>query len=193
MKLINISLISLLSFSVITGCGGDAPIKGAGSNIPYLKANHLNYKDTTTATTPAPTKDLGAQTITWSITADTETDAIKLFDHIKFMTGKLETDKNPRPWDELFLIDAYMKTNFRYTTDTNRLTNTVTITKAATDSCAYQVISAHSDVTKGDFFAQGIIDIDYSPIAQTIINSPDCLASKPALDAYILARKKAKM
>ena len=106
------------------------------------------------------------------------------------MVNKLEAGENPRAWDKLFLLEAFMKTANRYTTEVNKVNGTnVLITKTATDNCAYRVISAHSDAVSGDFFGQGVINNDYSSIAETIINSSDCLASKSDLETYVTANQ----
>ena len=183
-------LFGLVAFSVISGCGGNGNGPSEESNIPYLKTNHNNYSKVTSDATPAPVKNNAALSISWSIKSKTETDAIKLYDHINFMVNKLEAGENPRAWDKLFLLEAFMKTANRYTTEVNKVNGTnVLITKTATDNCAYRVISAHSDAVSGDFFGQGVINNDYSSIAETIINSSDCLASKSDLETYVTANQ----
>ena len=193
---------TLLGFSLLlSGCGGSGGsnvdnTKGEeqeASNIPYLKSNHTNYTQLNNSKTLAPQKNNTALTIQWVISSKTETDAIKLYDHINFMVMKLKEGENPRGWDKLFLLEAYMKTAYRYSTSLSiEGTTNVLVTKTATDRCAYEVISAHSDVVKGDFFGKGVINIDYSSIAEDIINSSYCSSSKTDLEAYVKTRQETK-
>ncbi len=209
----NINSIILLGVAILvfaSGCGGSGssdfgvvpstsggsneptPTAGNESNIPYLKSNHNNYSSQTSENNPAPVKDMDALSISWAIKAKTETDAEKLYDHINFMINELKNGKNPRAWDKLFLLEAFMKTAHRYTTVVDRNNTNIRITKTATDRCAYKVISAHSDAVSGDFFGQGIINKDYSAIAEEIIGSNDCSTSKTALEKYIVERLQSR-
>jgi len=196
-KKISSILVGLIALSVINGCGGNGGNGGNGpseeSNIPYLKSNHNNYSKLTSEANPAPIKNETALSLSWSIKSKTETDAIKLYDHINFMVNTLENGGNPQPWDKLFLLEAFMKIAKRYTTEINRVDNiNVLVTKTATDRCAYKVISAHSDVVSGDFFGQGVTSNDHSSTAEEIINSTDCSASKIDLETYITANQKTR-
>lgn len=169
---------------------GNAP---AESNITYLEKNHANYSTLNEVSSPAPVKDVDALSIQWYITANTPEDAIKLHDHISFMNQRLLDGGTPRGWDELFLSEAYMKINHRYSTFVSiENDTTVLVTKTATDRCAYEVIAAHSDVVSHDFFGQGIIDIDYSETAKAIINNDHCVLSKSDMESYIATHKKQK-
>jgi hypothetical protein len=195
-----ILVILLMSLVLLAGCGGgesnntnssEPQNENEPSNISYLKTYHTNYSDINSAKVPLPIKDNEALSVQWYISANTTEDAIKLYEHISFMNQKLIDGENPRGWDKLFLLEAYMKTAHRYSTfvsienDTN-----VLITKTATDHCAYDIIAAHSDVVSHDFFGQGIINMDYSTTAENIMNSNHCSLSKPEMEAYITARIK---
>ncbi len=133
--------------------GGD---EGAGSNIPYLRTNHANYTEDGSSMTPAPTKDAARKSITWTINAKTQEDASKLADHIRYMDAQLKANKNPRAFDKLFLMEAYMKYNNQYTSSVEQSGTSVVVTKQAKNSCAYEVISAHSDAVSGDFLREVI-------------------------------------
>jgi len=214
MKKVNSKMIVLmltLGF-VLIGCGGgnsDTPndsiskeessgyqessgdeAAGGGSNIPYLRQNHSNYTEYGSNMTPTPVKDPNAMSINWTIEAKTEYDATQLADHIRYMVGKLESGQNPRAWDKLFLMEAYMKVNHLYTTQVDQSGRTVVISKNAIDSCAFSVISAHSDAVSGDFFAQGNIMNDYSAIAESILNSSFCDARRVDIVNYISQRQR---
>jgi len=193
-------IILLMSFTLLAGCGGggsndtnssESQNENEQSNISYLKTYHTNYSDINGAQIPLPTKNMDALSIQWYISANTTEDAIKLHDHISFMNQKLIDGENPRGWDKLFLLEAYMKTAHRYSTfvsienDTN-----VLVTKAATDLCAYDIIAAHSDVVSHDFFGQGITNMDYSATAESIMNSRNCSLSKSEMESYITAHIK---
>ena len=101
------------------------------------------------------------------------------------MTDKLTEGKNPRPQDKLFLLEAYMKYNKKYTTKTTIDGKVVKVSKQANTDCAYQVIKSHSDAVSGDFFAAGDIKQNYSVIAEGIVQSESCKNEKNALEAYI--------
>ena len=168
----------------------DAPTE---SNIPYLKSNHANYSNHGSTTSfPTPTKDEAKKSIDWAISATTEDGAKKLADHIQFMVNKLKNGDNPRAWDKLFLMEEYMKTNHHYTTEIEQTGTTVTVSKVATTSCAYEVISAHADAVSGDFFAQGIINKDNSLTAESILADSVCSNEKTQIEAYILENQKPK-
>ena len=201
-KITTVSILGLALF--ISACGGsDSKGQGKGqqgqggggeegSNIQYLKSNHSSYTQSNNEETPAPIKNEAGLSIAWIVSGKTEENAVKLYDHINFMVDKLKEGKTPRAWDKLFLLEAYMKTSHRYTTDLSKEGTNVLITKTATDNCAYKVISAHSDAVSGDFFARGIINVDYSLIAESIINSSDCASSKVELEEYVRNNQKEK-
>ncbi len=172
------------------GNQGDGSEEGAGSNIPYLRTNHANYKEHGSNLTPSPVKDANAKSINWTIAATTEEGAIKLQEHLKFMENKLLSNQNPRAWDKLFLMEAYMKYNRYYTTSVERSGTNVVVSKNANTACAYEVISAHSDAVSGDFFAQGQIMIDYSSTAESILSSNACNVERSAVEAYISSRQR---
>jgi len=161
-----------------------------GSNIPYLQKNHANYAEYGSSATPAPTKDVNSKSINWTISAKTEYDAVQLADHIRFMVQKLQEGENPRAWDKLFLMEAYMKVNHHYTTDVENSGTTVVISKNATNSCAYDVIASHSDAVSGDFFGQGNITNDYSATAERILASDVCSSLRSDIETYISQRQQ---
>ena len=161
----------------------------AGSNIPYLRTNHANYKEHGSNQTPAPVKDPNARSINWTIAASTEDGAKKLAEHILFMERQLQADQNPRGWDKLFLMEAYMKYNQYYTTNIERSGTNVVVSKNANTTCAYEVISAHSDAVSGDFFARGDLMVNYSSIAESILASSACDDVRTSLESYISSRQ----
>ena len=200
---------SLLAATILTGCGGSSAgstgstgsgmgnsagssSSMSGSNIPYLRTNHANYKEHGSTQTPAPVKDSNAKTITWTIAATTEEGAIKLQEHLSFMENKLLNDENPRAFDRLFLMEAYMKFNKYYTTSVERSGTNVVVIKKATTMCAYNVISAHSDAVSGDFFGRGDIMNDYSSKADSILAGSDCNDVRASLQTYISQRQKSR-
>ena len=150
----------------------------------------MNYNQHgSTTLLPTPTKDATQKTINWTITALTEENAMKLTEHLEFMITKLKEGGNPRAWDKLFLMEAYMKFNHYYTTEVERTNTDIVISKKATTTCAYDVIAAHSDAVSGDFFGNGNTGIDNSGTAETILSSPSCDEERVALTAYILERQ----
>ncbi len=202
--------ITLLGLTFLIGCGntssdtsdsqgnvssetGDSLVnidEPTGSNIPYLRANHTNYKEHGSNATPAPVKDPTARSINWTIAATTEDGAKKLAEHILFMVRQLEADQNPRGWDKLFLMEAYMKYNKYYTTSIERSATNVVVSKNATTACAYEVISAHSDAVSGDFFARGALMVNYSSRAESILASVACDDVRESLSSYIVSRQR---
>jgi len=163
------------------------------SNIPYLKQNHAKYKQHGSMLTPVSVKDENKKSINWTISATSEEGAMKLQEHLYFMENKLNSDQNPRAFDTLFLMEAYMKYNRYYTTLVERSGTDIVVSKNAKTMCAYKVISAHSDAVSGDFFAQGNIMKNYSSIAEEILASKDCDNERASLQRYISERKKGRM
>jgi len=191
---------SIVAF-VFAGCGGGGTSAGANgssgnegseSNIPYLRQNHSSYSQSGSKMTPAPTKDASKLSLDWTIEANSEDGAKKLSDHINYMVNKLKNGETPRAWDKLFLMEAYMKQNHYYTTSVERDGKLVVISKVAKNRCAYDVISAHSDAVSGDFFGQGIINKDYSSIAEGILNSSECSSSKTSIESFISSHKMSR-
>ncbi len=174
------------------GSGGSDTVNSSASNIPYLRENHANYKEHGSQQTPAPTKDANARSIHWTIAATTEDGAEKLAGHIIYMIGQLEADQNPRGWDKLFLMEAYMKYNKYYTTSVEKSATNVVVSKVANTACAYEVISAHSDAVSGDFFARGALMVDYSSRAEAILASSACNDVRTSLESYISARQSTR-
>lgn len=167
----------------------DDLVNAGFSNIPYLRANHNNYSNHDSSLNPKPTKNKEDKSIKWNIDAKTKNDAIKLESHIIFMGNKLIAGENPRAFDSLFLMEAYMKYNKKYTLSIKRTNNNILITKIANDSCAYEVISAHSDAVSGDFFGKGDIMNDYTLIANAILASSSCDKDRTSITAYISSKK----
>jgi hypothetical protein len=202
MKATKIMVLALVVSALLIGCGNSSDTKGnsdsgtqsegSESNIPYLKQNHANYAEHGSQATPAPTKDASAKSIDWTISASTKEGAEKLSEHINYMIGQLKEGKNPRAFDKLFLMEAYMKVNHYYTTSVERTGTLVVISKNATTACAYEVISAHSDAVSGDFFGKGDINNDYSSIAEAILASASWTSEKSAIESYIKQKQKSR-
>ncbi len=195
MKKRSLLFVGVLATALLSGCGGESGGNGgneenAASNIPYLKTNHANYKQDGSDITPAPTKDANQMSIDWTIEANSQEAATKLADHIRYMESQLLADQNPRAFDKLFLMEAYMKYNRYYTTSVEQSGTSVVITKEAKNGCAYRVIAAHSDAVSGDFFARGDITKDYSSTAEAILNSSDCSDLKSDIESYISQRQR---
>jgi len=190
-------IIGAVTTILLSGCGGsssnggeEGESGGSASNIPYLKQNHANYKEAGSNITPAPTKNSATMSLDWTIEASSEDAAKKLADHIRYMENKLLANQNPRAFDKLFLMEAYMKYNHQYTTSVEQSGKSVVVSKDAKNRCAYQVISAHSDAVSGDFFARGDTSKDYSSIAEQILNSSDCSSQKGDIETYISQRQR---
>jgi hypothetical protein len=215
MKTIKSTAVLLIAGMIMVGCGGNStetsntenPSSGrndgetevmegiegeSGSNIPYLRKNHDRYTELGSDMTPSPVKSETSMSIAWTISGKSEENALMLADHIRFMISRLEAGMNPRAWDKLFLMEAYMKVNHLYTTEVERSGTTVVISKRAAHPCAYAVISAHSDAVSGDFFARGDIMQNYSSIAEKILSSSACSDLKTSIDTYISQRLKSR-
>lgn len=199
---------SLLASVLLVGCGGSSSNSGSEnqgnyeqgqgqtgngdssqSNIPYLRENHANYSEHGSTQTPAPTKDANAKSINWTIAASSEEGAEKLAAHIKYMDGQLQAGENPRAFDKLFLMEAYMKFNKYYMTSVEKSGTNVVVSKNANTTCAYEVISAHSDAVSGDFFGKGDLNNDYSSIAEGILASSACDDVRTSVESYISSRQ----
>ena len=200
--LIKLMATSLIASAFFVGCGSSSNgnSNGASSNnenqmanIPYLRENHANYVAHGSQATPAPTKDASKKSIDWIISATSTEGATKLAEHINIMTGKLKAADTPRAFDKVFIMESYMKLNSFYTTAVERDGTTVVISKNATTDCAYKVISAHSDIVGGDFFAQGIINIDHSAEGEQILASSACDSVRADLTKYIAEKHRTGM
>jgi hypothetical protein len=196
-KLIQTIGFSLAASVVLIGCGGgssntDDTESSSESNIPYLKENHANYSEHGSTNTPAPTKDASKKSIDWTIAATTEEGAEKLAGHIGYMDNQLKEGENPRAFDKLFLMEAYMKFNGFYTTSVERSGTTVVVSKVANTTCAYDVISAHSDAVSGDFFGLGDLNNDYSSIAEGILASNSCTNEQSSISIYISEKQTSR-
>jgi len=207
-KLYNTVAFSLLTAGLLVGCGSDtskgnnntqqnhgnadSDSEGQGSNIPYLRDHHSEYKEHGGSMVPSGVKDANSMTINWTIAADTLEGATKLKEHLAFMEARLQEDKNPHAWDKLFLMEAYMKYNGYYTTSVEQANTSVVVSKQATTACAYEIISAHADAVSGDFFGKGDIKVDYSTRAESILASGACDAVRTDAENYIRQRQKTK-
>jgi len=195
-ELIKITTVSIIASALLIGCGGSSNTSDSAendsqeSNIPYLRENHANYSEYGSTKTPAPTKDANKKSIDWIISATSEEGAEKLAGHVQYMVGQLQAGENPRAFDKLFLMEAYMKVNNYYTTSVERDGTTIIISKQATTTCAYDVISAHSDAVSGDFFGKGDLNNDYSSIAEGILASASCSGERGSVESYIIERQK---
>ena len=149
----------------------------------------MNYYQHGTMDAPKPIQDVNNKTITWIISASSKEGAIELVGHIQFMVKKLEEGNNPRAWDKLFLMEAYMKKNSHYNTKVERGGIDVIIIKEAYTSCSYEVLSAHSNLVAGDFFTRADVGQDYSAIAEAILASPSCVKEKIDIEHYIIDRQ----
>lgn len=185
-------VVTLLVVGGLYSCdSGDSNGKGYGqeksdNGIQYLKNNHSSYFDTENNTdAPRSTQDKIKRSITWIIYGESVENAKQLKDHIDFMTEHLTQGKNPRPNDKLFLMEAYMKSNKKYTTETSINDKIVTVTKQAHTDCAYEVIESHSDAVSEDFFARGDIKQSYDVVAESILESASCEDEKDTIEAYI--------
>ena len=190
----NIIFLLLIS-TIFYGCKKESMQSGgmgAGSNIPYLKQNHSNYKDYGANFSPKPKKLDNQLRINWTIEAQSQNDANKLREHIEFMVDRLKRGYTPRGWDKLFLMEAYMKQNHYYTTNVEQNGKIVVVSKVAKNRCAYSVISAHADAVGNDFFARGVINKDYSSIAENILNSTQCSSLKSDIEDFISKHKMMK-
>lgn len=203
-KLYNTVAFSLLTAGLLVGCGSDTSSDntatqngqtntgGEGSNIPYLRDHHSEYKEHGSNMVPAGVKDANSRTINWTISADTLEGATKLKEHLAFMETRLQGDKNPRAWDKLFLMEAYMKYNGYYSTSVEQADTSVVVSKQANTACAYEIISAHADAVSGDFFGKGDIEVDYSARAENILASVACDTVRADAENYISERQTTK-
>lgn len=105
------------------------------------------------------------------------------------MDGQLQAGENPRAFDKLFLMEAYMKFNKYYMTSVEKSGTNVVVSKNANTTCAYEVISAHSDAVSGDFFGKGDLNNDYSSIAEGILASSACDDVRTSVESYISSRQ----
>ena len=195
MKVKELLILSAVSFFIAScggGNGGSKSFVDSNSNIPYLKQNHDKYKEYGSTLSPVPKKDESKLSIDWIIEAQSIDAAKKLAQHIKYMESKLKANQNPRAFDKLFLMEAYMKYHKEYETSIEQNGKIVTVSKVAKNRCAYRVISAHSDAVSKDFFAKGDISKDYSNIAEDILKSQDCSSQKSDIENYIKERQKGR-
>jgi hypothetical protein len=199
----------LLSSTLFVGCGGGGGSSDnsiledmseiervdnneKGSNIPYLRENHMTYYQHGTHNAPTPIKDPNNKTISWLISASSKEGAVELMGHVQFMENKMEAGNNPRAWDTLFLMEAYMSKNGHYERILERNGQDVVIKKIAHTACSYAVISAHSDAISGDFFARGDVSMDYSAVGHAILASSACDGERQVLQNYIIDRQKTR-
>jgi hypothetical protein len=180
-----------------TGAGADA----SGTTVPaakaptesyisYLATNYAAYTETGTCNAPKASFDDTNMSVRWAITTQTTEQANNLKSHIEFMEQAILSGQNPRAWDKLFLMDAYMDQAHTYTTTVAVNGNTVEIDKIANNACAYELIKTHAQGVGGWFF-HGDIKVSFSNLADQIIALPACDAERDGLNAYIAANQTA--
>ncbi|HES77218.1 MAG TPA: hypothetical protein ENO09_09475 [bacterium] len=207
------------SLAVLTACGGGtdtstttqatAPTENQGSGqgggqgdsqggapkdesyITYLTNNHAAYSEAGTHRNPAAQFDDANLTLRWVIDAQTSEQAGNLKKHIEFMVNALEQGQHPRPWDKLFLMDAYLKQQHRYKTLVSLVNNQVVIDKTANDACTYLMLKTHAQGVSGKFF-EGDIKVSFSNYADQVIASPSCVNDRDAIQTYIAQNIKDK-
>lgn len=170
-----------------TATDSNVPPTPTESYIDYLTRNHAAYANAGTVENPSARFNDASYSLLWLITAQTAEQAENLKKHIEFMGSAMANGGNPRPWDKLFLADAYMKTARRYETRVSISGYNVLIEKVATDACAYQLLKAHAMGVSGKFF-EGNTMVDFSPQADAVIASAVCATDRSAIEAYIVAR-----
>lgn len=155
-----------------------------GSYINYLSTHYDDYSRTGTTENPVAESDDANMSLRWTISGQTAEEAENLRKHIDFMVHALESGQNPRSWDKLFLMDAYMKQQHYYHTTVSLSGLDVVIDKVATEACAYQMLKTHAAGVSGKFF-EGDIKVSFTPLAEQLIASPVCDADRAGIEAYI--------
>jgi hypothetical protein len=191
------ALFLCAAVSLTTACGGgtsDAPADNSppASTTPTSSESYINYLSThydgyvRTGTTENPVADYDDKNMSlrWTISGQTTEEAENLKKHIEFMVHALESGQNPRPWDKLFLMDAYMDQQHAYHTTVSLAGRDVVIDKVATEACAYQMLKTHAVGVSGKFF-EGDIKVSFTPLAEQLIASPVCDADRAGIEAYI--------
>lgn len=195
---------------LVTGCGGGGSATTAAASpqtptvnatapaakaptesyISYLAANYASYTKAGTSNSPAATFDDTNMSVRWAIATQTTEQADNLKSHIIYMEQAILSGQNPRAWDKLFLMDAYMDQSHTYTTTINVNGTEVIIDKVANNACAYELIKTHAQGVGGWFF-HGDIQVSFSNLADQIIALPACDAERTGLNAYIAAKQTA--
>lgn len=189
---------------LLTGCGGGsstAAAPGAAAAVPaakaptesyisYLAANYASYTTAGTSDSPVATFDDTNMSVRWAIATQTTEQADNLKSHILYMEQAILNGQNPRAWDKLFLMDAYMDQGHTYTTTVTVNGTEVVIDKVANNACAYELIKTHAQGVGGWFF-HGDIKVSFSNLADQIIALPACDAERAGLTAYITAKQTA--
>ncbi len=157
----------------------------AESYIDYLHEHHAEYASAFTGQTPVAEYDDTNMALRWTITAQTEDQAEKLRLHVEYMKNKIEGSGHPRPWDKLFLMDAYLGNAHRYHTTVSAEGTQVVIDKVAEDACSYAAMKTHAEGVSGQFFGVGDINVSFTPLAEQILASDACAADRAAIEAYI--------
>ncbi|MDD3575984.1 hypothetical protein [Halothiobacillus sp.] len=202
-------LIALIfTAATLTACGGGSTTSAAiaqpdqttsgvtaakaptESYISYLATNYAAYSETGTSHSPAASFDDANMSVRWAISTQTTEQANNLKSHIEFMENAILSGQNPRAWDKLFLMDAYMDQGHTYTTTISVNGTTVVIDKIAKSACAYELIKTHAQGVGGWFF-HGDIQVSFSNLADQIIALPACDAERDGLNAYIAANQTA--
>lgn len=189
---------------LLTGCGGGsstaaAPGSAAAapaakapteSYISYLAANYASYTTAGTSNSPVASFDDANMSVRWAIATQTTEQANNLKSHVIYMEQAILNGQNPRAWDKLFLMDAYMDQAHTYTTTITVNGTEVIIDKVAQNACAYELIKTHAQGVGGWFF-HGDIQVSFSNLADQIIALPACDAERAGLTAYIVANQTA--
>ncbi|OZB74875.1 MAG: hypothetical protein B7X37_04235 [Halothiobacillus sp. 14-55-98] len=199
----------MLTAPILAACGGGSTTAagtGAGTDavgttvpaakaptesyISYLATNYAAYTETGTGNAPKASFDDTNMSVRWAITTQTTEQANNLKSHIEFMEQAILSGQNPRAWDKLFLMDAYMDQAHTYTTAVTINGTEVVIDKIAKSACAYELIKTHAQGVGGWFF-HGDIKVSFSNLADQIIALPACDAERDGLNAYIAANQTA--
>jgi hypothetical protein len=186
---------------LVTGCGGGASAGGSPASvaapaakaptesyISYLATNYPSYTTAGTSNSPAATFDDANMSVRWAIATQTTEQANNLKSHVLFMENAILRGQNPRAWDKLFLMDAYMDQAHTYTTTITVNGTEVIIDKVAQNACAYALIKTHAQGVGGWFF-HGDIKVSFSNLADQIIALPACDVERTGLNAYIAAHQ----
>lgn len=156
---------------------------GGGTNIPYLRDNHDHYSHYSDVSSYPVQMEINGDEVYWDILADSEEGAIKLAEHVEFMSGALHRGQVPRSWDKLFVLEAYMHDGIDEVIE--RDGQRVIIYKTADNECGYAVIRAHASAVSNDFFGAGDLSGDYSAVADEILSMDICAEYREGAEAFI--------
>jgi hypothetical protein len=199
-----LAAVLLTGTLLAAGCGGGgsatpsaaAPGATAATQAPtesyidYLAANYASYTTAGTSNSPVASFDDANMSVRWAIATQTTEQANNLKSHVIYMEQAILNGQNPRAWDKLFLMDAYMDQTHTYTTTITVNGTEVIIDKVAKNACAYALIKTHAQGVGGWFF-HGDIQVSFSNLADQIIALPACDAERAGLNAYIAANQTA--